>query len=215
VLKVAGTEKTRLDILIIDDHRMFADAMMTLFEAALAPCRVCCVASAQAGLQQLVGQHWQLVLLDLGLPDMDGLVLLQRLRQQNAELSVLVCTAETRPALLKRVIQAGASGLIGKSQSAEDVLQAVQLVAAGGRYLTPETIEALAGPEPIDADVLTERQLVILRLMQAGHSNREIAELLFVSANTVKTHVRLMFDKLSVNNRIECLRIAHERGYIH
>ncbi|MDO6804332.1 LuxR C-terminal-related transcriptional regulator, partial [Wenyingzhuangia sp. 1_MG-2023] len=64
------------------------------------------------------------------------------------------------------------------------------------------------------ADLLSERQLAILTLMQAGYATQQIAEQLFLSPNTVKTHIRLMFDKLGVNNRIECLRAAHQHGYL-
>nr|WP_281423925.1 response regulator transcription factor [Oceanobacter mangrovi] len=201
--------------MIIDDHRMFADAMMNLFRQCWPAASVRCVNSANEGLQQLQQQAWQLLLMDLGLPDMDGLALLEQVRKQHSSLPLLVCTGETRPVVLKRVLQAGASGLITKNQSAEEVLQAIDAVLAGIRYLAPEAEQALSIPEPHQADVLSERQLAILRLMQAGHSTPEIARQLFLSPNTVKTHIRLMFEKLGVNNRVECLTVAHERGYIH
>ncbi|MDO6682128.1 MULTISPECIES: response regulator transcription factor [unclassified Oceanobacter] len=198
-------------ILIIDDHRMFAEAMVSLFSKHWPSATIRCVHSAEQGLEQVLASSWQLVLLDLGLPDSDGLKLLQQLRQQDTQVAVLVCTGESRGAVLTRVLNAGASGLITKNQSTDDILLAVRRVLQGERYLAPEV---MAASTPHPADLLSERQLAILTLMQAGYATQQIAEQLFLSPNTVKTHIRLMFDKLGVNNRIECLRAAHQHGYL-
>lgn len=210
-----GSISLPLNILIIDDHRMFADAVSGLVRQQLGGASVYAVNTAVEGLDYLKQKPCDLVLLDLGLPDMDGVLVLEQLRAGWPGLPVLVCTGEVRPAVLRRVLQGGAGGLITKNQSAEQVLEAIDSVLAGRQYLAPEAAQAMQSREPHAADVLTERQTAILRLMQDGLTTVQIAEQLFLSPNTVKTHIRLMFEKLGVRNRVECLRAAHDRGYLH
>jgi len=214
-LPVPDQVAASLNILIIDDHRMFADAMANMMQQGLSGANIVCVNTAAAGLAHVQQHGCDLVLLDLGLPDMDGAALLEKLNTSHADLPVLVCTGEVRAAVLKRVLQIGAAGLITKNQSADEVVAAVQQVLSGKQYLAPEATKAMQSAEPHQDDVLTDRQMAILRLLQQGLTTAQIAEQLFLSPNTVKTHIRLMFEKLGVRNRVECIRIAHDRGYLH
>ncbi|MGB1090904.1 MAG: response regulator [Oceanobacter sp.] len=203
-----------LRLLLVDDHQLFADAMRSLLEKHWPGIHIQSVFSGEDVEACLQENAWDLVMMDLGLPGLDGLTLVGQLAERWPDLPVLICTGEVRPAVLNRVIKSAARGVITKSQPADQILEAIRAVFAGRRYLCSQALDALESPATPEEDLLTERQLAILALLQDGLSNSDIAERLFVSPNTVKTHLRLIFEKLGVNNRVECVRVAHERGLL-
>ncbi|WP_108124045.1 response regulator [Saccharospirillum mangrovi] len=210
-------EKTFQPWLIIDDHQMFSGALALTLGSLVPELSVTTVPSAEAALQLLAESdthHFALALLDLDLPDIHGQTLCELLLQRYPELPVLVCSANPSPVSAQQLRASGARGYVTKDQSAEALLQAAREVLAGAPWVTTEALAQLTASTEAAPELLSRRQLSILRLMQAGQTVDEIARQLHLSANTIKTHIRLMYDKLDARNRSDCLRIAARLGLL-
>jgi DNA-binding NarL/FixJ family response regulator len=163
-----------------------------------------------------------LVLMDLRMPVLDGLSATRLLRTEHPELKIVVLTVSDDERDLVEAVKSGAYGYLLKDLEAEQFFEAIDAVAHGesvipaqlarhlwtefGRLATPE-------PEPAVADSLTEREWEVLRLVAAGHTNREIANRLVITENTVKFHMRGILDKLHLRNRTEVAAWVAERGH--
>lgn len=200
--------------LLVDDHRMFADALVMALTARAAGLHIDVAHSAAAALTLLEHKPaYPLVIIDLGLPDMDGISLVELVKQSGVPY-VLVCSADTRDQAVSAALQAGADGFISKTQGPEDVLAAVQRVMAGEQYVDEQFRPVAAGAQPPAHKSLSKRQLAILRLLKHGYNNAEISRMLDISPNTVKTHVRMMYDRIGAKNRLDCLAIAERLGLL-
>lgn len=160
-------------------------------------------------------EGWALVLLDLGLPDEDGLRLIPEIRRTGAE--VVVWTVDDDPTRGLQALRAGAAGYLVKGARSEEVLEGLRAVAQGGAVLQPPLARALLhalGPEPVEGALLTGREREILEVVAKGFSNPEIAGLLGLSAATVRTHLEHVFEKLDVSSRVEAVTEAIRRGII-
>jgi len=150
------------------------------------------------------------VLLDLQLPDLPGLEVLARLQELDAPPAVLVLTVHDDDDLVVGAARAGARGYVLKHTSHEELAQAIRSVAAGGHYFGADVVGAL-----VDRDRrlaarpdLTDRELDVLRLLAAGLANREIGERLYLSSETVKTHLGNIYRKLGVDGRTQAVVAA-------
>jgi len=163
------------------------------------------------------------VVMDLRMPRVDGITATTRLRTDPQAPPVLVLTTFDDDELLSAALRAGAAGFLLKDSSAEDLSRAVHAVARGDSWLDPAvTARVLSryrqAPEPRvgDAlDVLTERELEVLRAMGAGASNHEIAEQLVISELTVKSHIGRIFTKLDLRDRAAAIVFAFDNGVVH
>ncbi|MEM6366929.1 MAG: response regulator transcription factor [Myxococcota bacterium] len=204
--------------LVVEDQPRFLKSVLTLLRGA-PDFVVSGVArsAAEARAQLDAEPGWQLVLLDLGLPDEDGLRLVPAARRAGAE--VVVWTVDDDPSRGLQALRAGAAGYLVKGARAEEVLEGLRAVAAGGAVLQPRLARALLetfGPEPRDgaARVLSPREREILEVVAKGFSNPEIASILGLSAATVRTHLEHVFEKLDVSSRVEAVTEAIRRGII-
>ena len=161
------------------------------------------------------------VLLDLRMPRYDGIWALNRLRELGGEIPVLVLTTFDDDELVLEALRAGARGYLLKDVTVEQLARAVATLAEGGPLIAPSITDRLvraiqSGPPPVGADApavqeLTEREVEVLRLIAAGYSNREIAEVVFLAEGTVKNHVSTILLKLGVRDRTRAvLRALHE-----
>jgi len=151
------------------------------------------------------------LLLDLEMPEMDGLARVQQLRARFPELKIVICSASASPALIQGAFRRGACGYILKSISPRDLGSAIRQAVDGTAYhalglpaLEDDTAARLAG--------LTQREIEILRAVAAGLSNKEIARELWVSVQTVKFHLTNIYRKLEITNRTEAAQWALRRG---
>jgi DNA-binding NarL/FixJ family response regulator len=167
------------------------------------------------------------VLMDIRMPRMDGLEAIRRIASDDdlAGVRVLVLTTFENDDNVVLALQAGASGFLGKGVAPEDLLHAIRVVAAGEALLSPKATRALvsrflAGPRPEPArrlpglDLLTEREREILVLVAHGLSNDDIAERLYVSPLTAKTHVNRAMTKLDVRDRAQLVVLAYRSGLV-
>ena len=220
---MSGVVSATLRVLIGDDHRIVREGLKQVL--ADAP-DVQVVAEAQTGLEvlqrvaDLKGRDGlDLVLLDIALPGMDGLDVLQTIKREHPKLPVLMLSTYPEKQYAVRCIKLGASGYLNKSADPDDMLAAVRKVAAGGVYLTPTTAEALAaavgqrsaqgGPE-----ALSHREHQVYRLLTQGLTVSEIGAQLGLAPNTVSTYRVRILEKTGTKNDVELALYAqrHAQG---
>ena len=209
-------------VVIADDHPLFRDGMRSLLEAH----GVEVIAEARNGREavQLGMQHRpDVVLMDLNMPEMDGLAATRQLNAEAPEVNVVILTASEDDAHLFEAIKAGAQGYLLKNLASEQFFTLLEGVARGEPALTPalarklltEFAQPTAARASTDPDHLTEREHEVLTLLVQGvTSNRELADRLVVSENTVKYHLRNILNKLHVQNRAQVVAHALRHGLV-
>ena len=207
--------QTRHRIVLVDDHSVIRD----LFKFQLnrsEPLRYEIVgegATGQEAVDICLQKRPDLLLLDLILPGLNGVEVLRRLQPKLPRMRTLFFSASMRAPLIMEAFELGACGFVGKPRAWNTVLEAVNLVAAGGKYFDP-AVAHLAGraarqPSPED---LTGREREVAQLIAEGHSTKEIAVLLGVSAKTIDKHRTRMMEKLHVHDAVAVTRYALQAG---
>jgi DNA-binding NarL/FixJ family response regulator len=205
-----------MKILICDDHALFRDGLGLVLER-LEPGAELVESSDSQGALDLVAadEGFDLVLLDLNMPGMDGLTALRRLRTDHPAVPVVIVSASENPNEVRTALDVGASGFIPKSSSSNVLLSALRLVLDGGVYVPPVALDAQPGVDSRRRDragELTPRQLEVLSLMARGLTNREICGVLGIAEGTVKTHIAAIFEALEVTNRTEAAVAMRDLG---
>jgi DNA-binding NarL/FixJ family response regulator len=156
--------------------------------------------------------HWDVVILDLNLPDRPGLDVLAQLHAVAADLPVLILSMHGEASYAARALKAGASGYVSKNSAREHLVAAIRKLANGERFLTPELAESLAfgmmGSRPTGHQSLSDREFQVLCLIATGRPPREIAAELNVSVKTVATHRARLLQKMGLRNNAELVRYA-------
>ena len=208
-------------VLIGDDHRIVREGLRQVL--ADAP-EVQVLAEAQNGPQVLErvaalngAAGLDIVLLDIAMPDRDGLDVLQELRRRWPDLPVLMLSTYPERQYAGRCIQLGAAGYLNKSADADDMVAAVRKVAAGGVFLTAATAEAMAatlagGSSRTGSQALSHREHQVFRLLTAGHSVSEIGAQLGLAPNTVSTYRARILEKTGTKNDVELTLYAERLG---
>ncbi len=203
-----------ISIVLVDDHRVVARSLKAYLESFPDLKVVGIAASGEDVLEHL--QEWQpqIVLQDLLLPGgIDGIETTRRILEQAPSVRVIALTASTDEARMMGVLRAGAVGYVRKDADPEILLDAVRAVARGKTYIDPHLARQVLRA-PVAHDDLTAREVEVLRQLALGRSNREIAEALFISEETVKTHLGHLFAKLQVENRAQAIVQALKRGLV-
>ena len=199
-----------ISIVIAEDQSLLRGALAALL--TLEP-DIELLAQAQDGEEavRLVGELKPDVLVtDIEMPGMTGIEASETLRQSGSDTRVLIVTTFARPGYLQRALQAGVLGYVLKDAPSEELADAVRRVARGQRAIASELAES-AWSAPV---VLTDREREILRLVEEGKSNKEIARRLTLSPGTVRNYLAEATQKLGAANRIEAFQIARENGWL-
>ncbi len=212
---------SKVKILLLDDHRLFADGLKSLLTGLKEEITVDLETDAQRLLTDLQALlRYDLVLTDIQMPSMNGLIFLKALQAQNIPLRVAVISGSQSEADVESAIALGACGYISKDSGSEQMLEAVTKLLNGDRYLPDEMFAFTdwvtarsSNPTPSE-QVLSERQREVIGLIRDGMSNPGIAEVLGISLSAVKRHVEKAFKILEVNNRTTCVREAERRKLI-
>jgi DNA-binding NarL/FixJ family response regulator len=221
-----GHGLTRLAI--VDDHPLAREGLRDLLADALDIEVVGEAANGREALLLCSRLHPDLVLMDVRMPEMDGLAATREIKQRYPQTSVMMVTMHENPDYLLEALKAGAAGYVLKDAPRNEVITAVRRVREGEAPLAPELAARLLrrlatevggrrGARPANghlADALTPRELEVLRLMQLGRTNRQVAEGLFISRGTVKRHVENIIAKLEVSDRTQAVVRALELGVL-
>jgi DNA-binding NarL/FixJ family response regulator len=213
----------RARVIIADDHELARLGLRTMLvpEPDLEV-----VGEATTGREAVTMSHElepDLVLMDIRMPDLDGLVATRAIKEDHPRTSVLIVTLSEDPDYLLEALRVGAAGYVLKDASRREVVAAVRQVLSGesplDAKLSAQLIRRLAGQSKdtsasSHADELTHRELEVLRLVAEGKTNAEIAQSLFISVGTVKVHVERIINKLGVSDRTQAAVRAVELGYI-
>jgi DNA-binding NarL/FixJ family response regulator len=199
-------------VLIVDDHPMVREGLRSMLE----PAGVVVVGEAgtgEAALRVAAALAPEVVLLDLELPDLDGLTVLQRLKALERRPAVLMITMHDDPALVRRAVGGGASGYILKGAGRGEILSALEAVRHGGSVFDPALLRATLS-EPRTAEALTSVEQEMLRLVAKGLTNREIGKRLHWSVGTVKKYLQRTLEKLGASDRTQAAVEAVKRGLL-
>ncbi len=211
-------------ILIVDDHALVRRGMGHVVRECFPDAEVVEAASASEALDAMRSDEIDVALVDVRMPDADGLDLLHSMKQSWPEVPVIMLTSFDHAHYVRRALAEGAAGYMLKDATPEDLEQAIRVaLSGGGNVLSPRVIQNLfeansngvsEGGEPVQkpATSLTQRETDILALLAEGRSNRDISRALYLSEKTVKAHLAAIFRKLGVTNRTQAAMVAVSMG---
>ncbi len=211
---------TPITILLVDDHKVLRDGLRALLESEPDLKVIADVGSGGDGIE--AARRWQpdVIVMDLGLPDMSGLEAIRAIRQENRTSRIIVLSMHSRREFVLPAIEAGCDGYIPKSSTHTSLLQAIRVVLTGERYLHPKAATALMESfthkqtELEQFETLSEREQVVFRLSAMGYSSREIGDQLIISPKTADTYRQRAMEKLHLEHRSDLIKFAVRAGIL-
>jgi len=206
---------TKIKILIADDHTIVRAGIRGLLETQPDFEVIAEVENGQQAVEQTHKLHPQIILMDLRMPEMDGVTAIAKIKAQHPEIHILVLTTYDTDADIVRAVDAGATGYLLKDVPREELFRAVRATAKGETVLASSVAARLMGKIRSGGDeALTAREIDVLLLVARGATNQEVAESLSISKATVKSHLIQICNKLGVSDRTAAVTTALERGII-
>ena len=213
----------QIRVVIADDHRLFREGLRLLLHSEES---IQIVGEAANGLQTIdaiSNLNPDVLLLDITMPEISGIEVIAPIRQKNPKTRILMLTGSTDETKIFKALKAGAKGHISKDVSISDLIKAIQAVHQGemwlerkliARFLDGETVADAGGEvqHRRTKEGLTQREQEVLRALSTGCTNKEIAQTLFISEKTVKSHLNSIFRKLNVTRRLQAILYAIHRG---
>jgi len=199
-------------ILSVEDHPVFRPGLAAIVSAERDMLLVGQASNAVDAVAEFRRHRPDITLMDVRLPGTDGTDALIAIRGEFPQARIIMLTTSDGDGDIQRAMRAGASGYILKSMHMDELLSVIRSVHAGRRHISPEVAARLA--EHLGDDDLTARELDVLRLIRDGHRNKQIADQLAISENTVNFHIKNLVDKLQANDRTHAVTIALRRGLL-
>jgi DNA-binding NarL/FixJ family response regulator len=205
-----------ISIVVIDDHSVVRQGLEHMLADYTDMAIVGSAESGWDGIDRVVSLQPRVVLLDLSLPDIHGLDVLRKLREKAPSSQVVVLTIHDQPNIASQALGAGAQGYVLKDASTEELITAIRLAARGQQYVSSSVVRSFipGATAQTGSAQLTEREWETLRLMAEGLSNREIAEEMILSVETVKSHVSSILRKLDASDRAQAVSKGFRTGLI-
>ena len=199
-------------ILSVEDHPVFREGLATIIRFEQDMLLVARASNAMEALAEFRRHRPDVTLMDIQLPGTNGTDTLIAIRGEFPEARIIMLTTSDCDGDIQRALRAGASGYILKSMHMDELLSVIRSVHAGRRHIPPEVAARLA--EHLGDDDLTAREMDVLRLIRDGYRNKQIADQLSISENTVNFHIKNLVDKLQANDRTHAVTIALRRGLL-
>lgn len=204
-----------MKILLVDDHALVRRGVVHVLSEELPDLTIVEKGTAQDAIEAVQSSQWDLLILDVNLPDKSGLDALKDIKRTSPGLPVLILSLYPEAHYARRALKAGASGYLTKDTAPEEVTNAVKRILQGGRYVSTALAEQLAadlGTATTDSrerhEALSDRELEVLRLIGSGRTPTEIAEQLTLSIKTVSTYRARILEKLNLRTTAEIIRFA-------
>jgi DNA-binding NarL/FixJ family response regulator len=204
-----------MKLLVIDDHSIVREGLAALLQTFGPDTKVIGAGDGPQALEAVARESGiDIVLLDLALPGMDGMKVLEQLGQRKPGLPVMVLSASEDPAHVRRTMSLGALGYVPKSASPETLMHAIRFVLSGEVYVPPFMLDDSGQPRPSSLPQLTPRQSEVLAALCKGLPNKQIARDLSMSEKTVKAHITTIFRTLGVSNRMQAVNLARQSALV-
>jgi len=204
----------KINIFLADDHPIVRDGLKSILETQDDFQIVGEAGNGKEAVEQLIANPTDILMLDLGMPVMDGIEVIQTLQIKKNPTKIIVFTVFDTDERIISAIKAGAKGYLLKGASHEEIFNAVRLVNRGESLLQPVITSKLFKHLHNDSAALTARELDVLKLLADGKKNSVIAQELFIAERTVKFHLSAIFQKLHAKNRTEAVQLALKKGII-
>jgi DNA-binding NarL/FixJ family response regulator len=202
-----------IKVLMADDHAIVRKGLRQILNEGSALCQVEEAVNGQEVLNKVYDGVFDILVLDISLPDRNGLELVREIKSVRPKLPILMLSVHPEDQYAIRALKAGVSGYLNKESAPEQLVQAIERIVAGGRYISPSLAEALAASvggntESLPHEALSDREFTVLLRIGAGRSVSEIADELGLSVKTVSTYRARILEKMNMNNNADLIRYA-------
>jgi len=206
----------KISVLLVDDQQLFRDGLALILKQHYPDFSLLHAGSGPEALALMENSHVDLVLLDIGMPEMNGMEVVNYLLKDYPKVAILVVTQYNGEAMIKHLLRTGVHGFIFKSSSAQEIIDAIDAVLLGRQYipvaLQPAFLKKIAMSDA--PAVLKKREAEILLLLKMGRSSKEIAERLKLKENTINSYREEMLQKTRTKNVAELIAYAYENGML-
>lgn len=213
---------TKLRILLADDHAVLRDGLRVLVNGQPDMEVIAEAKDGREALKKIMEFRPDVAIVDVSMPELDGIKVTEKVKQQLPDVKVLALTAYRDRSYLDQLLRVGGAGFVLKGSPAEEVIEAIRNVALGRPYVDPKMALEIAGSYArkhvggrTSQREITNREEQVLRLIAQGFSNKEIAAKLAISVKTVETHKANAMEKLEFRSRAELVRYAVRKGWLH
>jgi DNA-binding NarL/FixJ family response regulator len=206
------SERARIRVFSVDDHPLLREGIAAIINNQPDMSMVAQAANSQDAVEQFRKYKPDVTLMDLRLPDRSGIDTMIAIRSEFHDARVIMLTTFEGDVDIKRALEAGARGYMLKSMPPKELVEVIRQVHAGKKRIPPQLAAQLA--EHMSDEALTEREVEVLGQIAGGNRNRDIAERLFITEETVKVHIKHIMEKLGASDRTQAVAIGIRRGII-
>jgi DNA-binding NarL/FixJ family response regulator len=206
-------EGAKIRVLSVDDHPLLHEGIATVIRSQPDMVLAGEASNGRQAVQRFREHKPDVTLMDLRLPDMSGIDAMIAIRSEFPEARVIILTTFAGDAEIQRALEAGARAYLLKSMPPKELVDGIRRVHAGKKLIPPEIAANLA--EHYSDETLTAREIEVLQQIAGGNRNRDIAEKLFITEETVKVHIKHIMEKLTASDRTQAVAIGVRRGIIH
>lgn len=206
-----------MKILIADDHAILRESFHSFLKGQSQFTSIHSVSNGKEALEFLKENEIDIVLMDINMPLINGVECCKKISKLYPEVKVIALSMLHEYSFIKRMFKYGAKGYVLKDDSLKSLLQAIEVVSEGGKFISAQIQQdVFSFDERPSTQIsnLTRREKEILRILSDGLSNKEMAEKLFLSTHTIDSHVKNLLSKFNARNKVELIKMAFEKGYL-
>ncbi|MCX6336950.1 MAG: response regulator transcription factor [Bacteroidetes bacterium] len=208
-----------MKVLIADDHTIVREGLKRILLEAFPFCEIHDVSDAANLLKKAFSEKWDIIISDISMPGQSGIEVLKQIKEHAPLVPVLILSMHSPEQYAVRSIKAGASGYLTKESAPFELVNAVEKILGGKKYITPQVAEILAESIEQNVDkppheILSDREFEVLKLLASGQSISKIGEALSLSVNTISTYRARIMEKLNIHNNANLVKYAMKQGLI-